>query len=109
MKPPESPSVSLTEEVKQPALYNAATFEKEACAEEFVGAGDTTREHYTFFRKTAIALKPAWMLGSSGSGRLDSNQRHSRWQRDALPTELRPRFRERETRGSARRRARAFF
>ena len=29
MKPPESPSVSLTEEVKHPALYNAATFEIE--------------------------------------------------------------------------------
>ena len=30
------------------------------------------------------------------SGRRDSNSRHSRWQRDALPTELRPRFRGRK-------------
>ena len=44
-----------------------------------------------------------------GSGRRDSNSRHSRWQRDALPTELRPRFRERESRGGVRGGARVFF
>ena len=42
------------------------------------------------------------------SGRRDSNSRHSRWQRDALPTELRPRFRGQDTKGSFRRHARFF-
>src|SRR5690606_242402 len=38
----------------------------------------------------SLAL-PAWLRGRSKSGKPGSNRRPSRWQRDALPTELFPR------------------